>query len=212
MPKITHLALVDEVAPALENGRVPPLRVSNLARRAREYVTPDEAQQVIRAAGRRGRYGHRDATLILLAYRHGLRVGELVALRWEQLDLRAGLLHVNRLKGGLPSVHPLRGVEIRALRRLQREQQPPSPYVLTTERQGPLTTSTVRKIVDQAGRLAGLPFPLHPHALRHGCGFRLANEGHDTRSIQAYLGHASISNTVKYTALSAGRFKGFFRD
>jgi type 1 fimbriae regulatory protein FimB/type 1 fimbriae regulatory protein FimE len=180
--------------------------------RSREYLTPEEAEQLITAAGKRGRYGHRDATLLMLAYRHGLRVGELVALRWEQVDLKAGLLHVTRLKKGLPSTHPLRGPELRALRRLQREQSPPSPYVFTTERRGPLTTSAVRKIVAMAGEAAGLPFRVHPHMLRHGCGFKLANEGHDTRAIQQYLGHKNITHTVRYTELAPGRFKDFWKD
>lgn len=98
------------------------------------------------AAGRLGRHGNRDATLILIAYRHGLRVGEVVALRWDQVNLGEGLLHVARLKNGAASTHPLRGPEIRALRRLRRDGEA-SAYVFTTERGGPLTTSTVRKLV-----------------------------------------------------------------
>jgi type 1 fimbriae regulatory protein FimE len=119
----------------------------------------------------------------LLPYRHGLRVNELLALRWEQIDLRQGLLHVNRLKNGMPSTHPLCVPELRALRRLQRGDEG-SPYVFTTERHGSLTDSAVRKIVARAGKIAGIEFPVHPvhpHMLRHACGFKLANEGHDTR-------------------------------
>jgi type 1 fimbriae regulatory protein FimB/type 1 fimbriae regulatory protein FimE len=163
------------------------------------------------AAGRLGRHGHRDATLILLAYRHGLRVGELVALRWDQLDLKAGLLHVARLKHGVPSTHPVRGPELRALRRLQRD-YPTSAYVFTTERRGPLTDSAVRKIITRAGTAAGLGLPVHPHMLRHACGYKLANDGHDTRAIQHYLGHRNIQHTVRYTELAPDRFKGFWRD
>jgi type 1 fimbriae regulatory protein FimB/type 1 fimbriae regulatory protein FimE len=148
----------------------------------------------------------------MLAYRHGLRVGELVALRWEQVDLTAGLLHVTRLKRGLPSTHPLRGPEIRALRRLQREQRSASPYVFATERRGPLSTAAVRKLVTRIGQAAGFPFPVHPHMLRHACGFKLANEGHDTRAIQQYLGHRNIAQTVRYTELAPGRFKAFWKD
>jgi type 1 fimbriae regulatory protein FimB/type 1 fimbriae regulatory protein FimE len=163
------------------------------------------------AAGRLGRHGHRDATLILLAYRHGLRVGELVALRWDQLDLKAGLLHVARLKHGVPSTHPVRGPELRALRRQQRD-YPTSAYVFTTERGGPLTGSAVRKIIARAGTAAGLGFPVHPHMLRHACGYKLANDGHDTRAIQHYLGHRNIQHTVRYTELAPDRFKGFWQD
>ena len=155
--------------------------------------------------------GHRDRTAILLAYRHGLRVAELVALRWDQIDLKQGLLHVNRLKNGTPSVHPLRGPELRALRRLQRD-YPDSPYVLVTERKGPLTTSTVRKMMARAGGKAGLPFSVHPHMLRHSTGFKLANDGHDTRAIQHYLGQKNIQHTVRYTELAPGRFHSFWSD
>lgn len=117
------LALVRDSTPSTANGKVaPPRRVANRERRAREHLTPQEVERLIRAASRVGRYGHRDATLILLAYRHGLRVSELVALRWDQIDLEQGLLHVARVKNGVASTHPLRGPELRALRRLRREQ------------------------------------------------------------------------------------------
>jgi len=186
--------------------------VSNASLRSREHLTPDEVEQLITAARQRGRYGHRDSTLLMLAFRHGLRVGELVALRWEQVDLTGGLLHVTRLKRGLPSTHPLRGPEIRTLRRLQREQRSASPYVFATERRGPLSTAAVRKLVTRIGQAAGFPFPVHPHMLRHACGFKLANEGHDTRAIQQYLGHRNIAHTVRYTELAPGRFKAFWKD
>ncbi len=192
------------------NGKVPPRRIPNKQRRTREYLTEREVERLMDAARKAGRYGHRDATLILLAYRHGLRVAELVALRWDQIDLAQGLLHVARVKHGTPSTHPVRGPEIRALRRLQRAYA--GPYVLMTERQGPLTTSTVRKIIARAGELADLGFPVHPHMLRHACGFKLANDGHDTRAIQHYLGHRCITHTTRYTDLAADRFNGFWKD
>ena len=178
----------------------PPLRRPNSELRSREYLTPLEVDALIKAAKSTGRHKHRDGTLILIAYRHGLRVSELVSLRWDQVDLKQGKLHVNRLKNGSPSVHPLRGPEIRALRRLQRDYQR-SPYVFSTERKGPLTTSTVRKLITRAGNNAGLPFPVHPHMLRHACGYKLANEGQDTRAIQHYLGHRNITHTCRYTEL-----------
>ena len=197
--------------PDYVNGNLPPKRVPNSAVRSREYLTPDEVEELIKAAKNIGRHGHRDAALILLAYRHGFRVSELIALRWDQIDLKQGLLHVNRLKNGTPSNHPIRGPEIRALRRLQREYSE-TPYVFVTERKGPLTPSTVRKIVARAGREAKLPFPAHPHMLRHACGYKLANDGHDTRAIQHYLGHKNITHTVRYTELAADRFNDFWRD
>jgi integrase len=198
--------------PTPENGKVaPPRRVANRERRTREHLTPQEVNKLIKAASRVGRHGHRDATLILIAYRHGLRVSELVALRWDQVDLEQGFLHVSRLKHGVPSTHPLRGPEIRALRRLHREYGA-SPYVFTTERRGAMTDSSVRKIIGRAGDEANLGFPVHPHMLRHACGFKLANEGHDTRAIQHYLGHRNIQHTVRYTELAADRFKRFWSD
>ncbi len=199
-------------SPIAENGKVaPPRRTRNKDRRSREHLISTEVERLMIASGKIGRHGHRDSTLILIAYRHALRVGELVALRWDQVDLQQGLLHVSRLKNGTPSTHPLRGPEIRALRRLQREDEA-SPYVFTTERGGPMTTSNVRKMIARAGAEAGIGFPVHPHQLRHAAGFKLANAGHDTRAIQHYLGHRNIAHTVRYTELAPDRFKGFWRD
>ena len=193
------------------NKKLPPRRKRNADVRTREFLTPDEVDQIMAAAGGTGRHQHRDRTLILLAYRHGLRVSELVSLRWDQVDLKQGHLHVTRLKNGTPSTHPIRGPEIRALRRLKRE-YPDTPYLFVTERRGPLTASTVRKLVARAGREAGIPFAVHPHMLRHALGYKLANDGHDTRAIQHYLGHKNIQHTVRYTELSANRFKDFWKD
>jgi type 1 fimbriae regulatory protein FimE len=157
-------------APTLENRKVPGRR-KNAEYRQREYLSEQEVEQVIKAAADLGRHGARDAALVLLAYRHGLRVSELVALRWDQVDLAQGQLHVARRKHGMPSVHPLRGPELRALRRLQRD-YPETPYVFVSERQAPLTPDAVRKIVARAGRHAGLAFSIHPHMLRHATGYK----------------------------------------
>ena len=146
-----------------------------------------------------------------MAFLHTLRVSELVALLWDQGDLKQGLLHVNRSKNGTPSSHPLRGPEIRALRRLKRD-YPETPYVFVTERRGPVTTAAVRKIIARAGKAAGIDFPVHPHMLRHACGYKLANDGHDTRAIQHYMGHRNIQHTVRYTEMAADRFNAFWRD
>jgi type 1 fimbriae regulatory protein FimB/type 1 fimbriae regulatory protein FimE len=191
-------------------GTVPPKRVPNRDRRSREHLTPAEVDLLMKTA-KANRHGHRDATAILTAYRHALRVSELCALKWEQIDFAHALLHVNRRKNGTPSTHPLRGDELRALRRLRRE-TPFSPYVFQSERGTPLSPAGFLKMLARLGAAAGLPFPVHPHMLRHGCGFKLANDGHDTRSIQHYMGHRNIHNTVKYTDMAAGRFKDFFGD
>jgi len=198
-------------APNTLNGKVPPPRRKNKEVRSREHLTPDEVERLIASAKSLGRYGHRDATLILMAYRHGLRVSELVALRWDMVDLKKGLLHVSRLKNGVESTHPLRGPELRALRKLLRS-YPDTPYLFTSERKGPLTTAAIRKIVTRAGQHAKIGLPVHPHMLRHSTGYKLANDGHDTRAIQHYLGHKNIQHTVRYTELSANRFKDFWTD
>lgn len=158
-----------------------------------------------------GRHGHRDSTLISIAYLHGLRVSEVTLLRWDQVEFKEGLLHVNRLKNGTASNQPLRGTEIRALRRRKREYKS-TPYLFCSERKGPMTDSNVRKLISRAGRGAGLPFPVHPHMLRHACGYKLANDGHDTRALQHYLGHTNITHTTRYTELAAHRFNRFWRD
>ncbi len=193
------------------NGKVPPPRRKNSEVRSREHLSSDEVDKLILAARSVGRHRLRDATMILLAYRHGLRVSELVSLRWDAVDLKQGLLHVSRLKNGVTSTHPVRGPELRALRRLQRE-YPDTPYLFVTERKGPLTTSAVRKILARAGEKANIGLKVHPHMLRHSTGFKLANDGQDTRAIQHYLGHKNIQHTVRYTELSANRFKDFWQD
>ena len=211
MPRKSKGVRLKRRSPIAENGKVsPPKRVPNSERRSREHLTPSEVERVIRAASNVGRHGARDAALVQVMYRHGFRVSELVALRWDQIDLKQGLLHVNRLKNGVPSTHPLRGPELRALRQLQRDY--PGPYVFSTERGGPMTTATVRKMVARAGEVAKLPFPIHPHMLRHACGYKLANDGHDTRALQHYLGHKNIQHTVRYTELAPDRFKNFWKD
>lgn len=198
--------------PAFENGKVgPPRRRPNSEVRPREYLTPAEVERLMEAAGQIGRHGHRDRSLILVMYRHGLRVSEAVSLRWDMVDLTQGHLHVHRMKNGVPSVHPLRGPELRALRRLQRE-YPVGPYVFVTERGGPLTASGARKVVSRAGERAGIGFKVHPHMLRHATGYKLANDGQDTRAIQHYMGHRNIQHTVRYTELSPERFAGFWSD
>jgi integrase len=193
----SHLALVP---PRPDNGTVarkpPPPRKRNAEVRSREYLTDGEVARLIAATGE-NRYGHRDATAVLLAYRHGLRAAELVTLRWDSVDFAHGRLHVNRAKNGSPSVHPLTGRELRALRRLRREQEPQSPFIFSTERAGPFTTAGFRKMVARLGVAAKFDFRVHPHMLRHACGFQLANKGVDTRSLQAYLGHKNIQHTVR---------------
>ncbi|MFZ1187358.1 MAG: tyrosine-type recombinase/integrase [Pseudolabrys sp.] len=178
--------------------------------RPREYLTEREIEKLIKAAGE-NRWGHRDATAILIAYRHGLRASELVALRWDDIDFQTGKLHVRRAKGGTASVHPIGGRELRALRKLKRE-TPASTYVFVSERLAPLSVAGYQRMVARAGEAARFPFLIHSHMLRHSCGYKLANDGQDTSAIQHYLGHRSITSTVRYTALADNRFRGFWKD
>ena len=134
-----------------------------------------------------------------------------MSLEWEQIDFSAGNLHVRRVKHGSPSVHPIRGDELRALRKLQRE-APPSRFVFVSERGSPFTTAGFARMVERAAAAAGLGIKAHAHMLRHGCGYYLANKGHDTRSLQAWLGHKNIAHTVRYTELAPDRFKTFWRE
>ena len=185
-------------------------RRSNSELRSREYLTATEFDALIDAA-RSNRHGHRDTTLVLTAYRHGLRAAEVCDLRWDQIDFATSTMHVRRVKGSKPSTHPICGDELRALRKLQREAQQ-SPFVFVSERGPPFTPSSFNWLVKRAGRKARLSFPAHAHMLRHACGFKLASDGHNTRSIQDYLGHKNIQHTVRYTDLAPGRFKEFWRD
>ena len=187
-----HLKLV---APNTEKRTVAtPRRKPNKELRTREYLTDAEVAKLTEAA-KGNRYGHRDSTMILLAYRHGLRVSELVDLRWDQIDFtsRPAVLHVRRAKRGTPSTHPLHGDELRALRQLQREQNPRSAFVFTSERGAPFTTAGFARMVERAGEAAGLGFKAHPHMLRHACGFALANKGHDTRPCRPTWAIATFS-------------------
>jgi site-specific recombinase XerD len=203
----SHLKLV---SPTEVNRTVAPTRRPNAELRTREHLTAGEVEALVEAA-KANRYGHRDATMILIAFRHGLRAAELCDLRWDQVEIRAAVLHVRRVKNGTPSTHPLRGDELRALRRLQRESET-SPFVFVSERGSPFTTAGFARMVERAADAAALELKVHPHMLRHACGYALANQGHDTRAIQAWLGHRSITSTAIYTALAPNRFKDFWRN
>src|ERR1035438_8047729 len=197
MPAKPKLRLVK---PAIQKRAVAPRRRPNSEFRSREHLTETEVEKLIEAA-KHNRYGHRDPTMILVAYRHGLRASEVCDLRWEQIDWNSATLHVRRVKSGKPSTHPIRGDELRALRKLQREAAM-SPFVFVSERSGPFATDSFNWMVKRAGQKARFPFQVHAHMLRHATGYKLAADGHDTRSIQDYLGHKNIQHTVRYTELS----------
>jgi site-specific recombinase XerD len=178
-----------------------------VARAGRDYLRSDEANAMIDAAGRLGRQRLRDQVLLRLMFRHGLRASEARHTRWTDFDLTPGsgpkTYHVRRLKGSHDSTHTLDRDEIAALRKLKAEST--SPFVFVSEQGGPLSPDMIARIVERAGVAANIGFHVHPHMLRHGAGYDLANQGTDTRLIQDWLGHASISNTVRYTQLAPGR-------
>ena len=183
-----------------------PTTVMDTGELRRAYLSKDEVEEIIKAAR-----NERDRLMILMAYRHGLRVSELIGLRVSQLDLDTGRLRVVRQKGSEDSVHPLSGREIRSLRKLRRGMPVGAPFVFVTSRGGPFTRNGFYKLLARAGEAAGIA-GVHPHLLRHGCGFKLVNDGVDTLSLAAYLGHKNVQNTRVYTKMSSTRFDGFWKE
>lgn len=198
-------------SPKKKSRPLPPTKPRNLDVRVREYLTPSEVKRLKNAAAKASRHGFRDSLLIAMTYRHAFRVGEVIDLRWSQVDFKSGRLHVDRLKNGDSSIHYLEIDEVKALRQLNRD-YPESDFVFASQRQGPLSARSVHNIVAQAGEFAGIDFPVHPHMLRHSKGYQLASRGEDTRAIQGYMGHKNIQHTAMYTKLDPKRFKGFGRD
>lgn len=185
--------------------------LTNLDKRSREYLLPGEVDQLIEAA-KLSRNGHRDSTIALLSYRHGLRVTEATSLTWSDIDFGGGSIHINRLKKGISGRHPLRKPELIALHKLKKEQPIDSPYLFNSQQGKPLSSRYVGIFILEAGKKADLPLSVHPHMLRHACGYYLANKGLDTRAIAEYLGHRSLDNVYRYTAIAPGRFNDFWGD
>jgi integrase len=195
------------IAPATVNRTV---RRPNADLRTREHLTTGEVERLIDCASG-NRQGQRDSLMVLLAFRHGLRAAEVCDLRWEQIDFATATLHVRRIKHGTPATHPLTGREMRALRKHQRAASR-SAFIFVSERGAPLSAPGFSRMVERAGRAAKLGIKVHAHMLRHACGYALANAGHDTRALQAYLGHRNIQNATRYTALAQDRFAKFWQD
>ena len=199
-----------ELVPNIELDTYPAREFADPPAPPREYLTEDEVERLVKAASKHGQ-GDRDGLMVLMAYRHGLRVSELIGLQWAQIELDAARLRVLRLKGSANSVHPLGGREVRCLRKLQRGQPAGSRFVFVTRRGGPMTRNGFFKILAKAGKAAGLS-GIHPHLLRHGTGFRLVNMGLDTLSLAAYLGHRNVQNTARYAKMDSKRFDGLWKD
>jgi site-specific recombinase XerD len=185
------------------------IRAADAHERGRDFLGEAEIAALL-AAARRGRHGVRDHLLILMMYRHGLRVSEAIALRRKDVDLKEARLWVARLKNGLSVEHPIAGDELRAIKRWLRLRQDHLPWLFLSERGQPFARQSVNYILTGAARRADLA-PVHPHMLRHSCGFALANRGYDLRLIQDYLGHRDLKHTAHYTRVAASRFDGLWR-
>ncbi len=181
--------------------------------RSKNFLTESEMKRFL-ASARKGRHSVRDYCLMLLAYRHGLRVSELIDVRLKDVDLETARIYVRRIKGSLSTHQPIEGDELRAIRAWFRERDSypnsDSNYLFLSER-GPLTRQAVNYLTEEIGKRAKLSFKVTPHMLRHSTGYYLANRGYDTRLIQDYLGHKNITHTVRYTRTAASRFENLWR-
>jgi type 1 fimbriae regulatory protein FimB len=179
----------------------------------RRYLTENEVVRLIEAA-RSGRHAVRDSCLIFWMYRRGWRVSEACAFHLSDLDLEARVVYVQRSKNGTPTTHPIAPDELKALRAWLKVREgykgSEGEGVFLSERGTPLDRKQVNYLLKRYGEVAGLGLSVHPHQLRHACGYSLANAGHDTRAIQTYLGHRSITSTTIYTETNVGRFAGFW--
>ena len=180
----------------------------------RRFLTAKEVQAMMQAA-RQGPTGERDYCLILLAFRHGMRISELLDLHYHDLDLHEGRVNVRLLKNGFSTIHPLRFDEREAIERwsLVRagwKAADKTDALFISRRGTALSRQQAYRIIRSAGENAGTVTHTHPHMLRHACGYELAERGTDTRLIQDYLGHRNIRHTVRYTASNAARFAGIW--
>ncbi|MEO1282917.1 MAG: tyrosine-type recombinase/integrase [Pseudomonadota bacterium] len=158
-----------------------------------DYLTENEVMKLV-AGARASRNAERDQLPIFMLFRHGYRESELIMTRRNWIDLQKAVIWIERLKRGMSRYHPLAGDELRRMRKYLRSREDDLPWLFVSERCQPLSPRSVRRIVADAAKTANLQH-VHPHMLRHSCGFHLRERGHDIRMIQEYLGHASITST-----------------
>jgi type 1 fimbriae regulatory protein FimB len=166
----------------------------------RRCLDPDEAHRLIEAAGLRGRHPFRDKVLVGLIYRHGMRSSEGVNLRWSEIDLHGGVLHIASVNGGdADRTHHLADDELRDLHRLR--EQATGSYVFETTRGIPLTVEALQSIIREAGKLAKLDVRSFPDMLRRSTAFALVNDGVDKRLVQAFLGQKDVRRSAPDSAI-----------
>lgn len=179
-------------------------RTGNDEARGRKYLTRDEVRRLVKQA-RKNRHGARDALMIRMAFEHGLRVSELVSIKWQHINMDAGDISIERSKGSISGTHPLQGQTLRELRKMGRVTGRSQGFVFVNERGSPVSVDGFRKTLHRLSEdVFGVRW--NPHALRHACGYHMINEGVDIRTAQQYLGHSNIQNTVTYTAMSSRAF------
>lgn len=175
----------------------------------RTYLTETEVDSLIKAANATS-YPARNHCLVLMMFRHGLRVSEACQMKCSSINLDARVIQVSRMKNGFSTIHPIKRDEAKVIRtwldsRAKMKGADSDALFLSNQGRG-ISRKTVWMLLKDLGEKAKISIPTHPHMLRHACGYALANQGADTRLIQDYLGHISIGNTVKYTASNPARF------